>query len=123
MLAVTAAMAKTGTILTADHEHQCVLCLAAVEVGDEIMAVAHDALTDGNVWTHRQCGALWIGVDGRKPVALMLSTGWEALQASQNCACCSEPMAAGSRAYRVVNARWRRYDRTCKLCYLKKVMA
>jgi hypothetical protein len=117
------AVAKTGTVLTADHEHQCVLCLLMIGVGDEIMAAAHDALTDGSVWVHAQCGADWLWGDSHMPVAFLLSNGWEALQGSQNCFSCAEPMTAGSRAYRVINARWRRYDRICKLCYLKRVMA
>jgi hypothetical protein len=115
-------MAKTGTVITADHEHQCVLCLMVIGIGDEIVAAAHDALTDGSVWVHRQCGDYWLGSEER-PVSFLLSNGWESLQGSQNCFSCVEPMTAGSRAYRIINARWRRYDRICKLCYLKKVMA
>ena len=118
---MTAVVAKTGAILTADHEHQCVLCLTGIQVGDEIMAVAHDALTDGNVWVHRQCGAIWL-VDPHRVIGFMFSTGWEALSGSQVCFSCTQPMLAGGVAYRVINAKWRRYDRICKLCYLKKVM-
>lgn len=114
-------MAKTGTVLECDQERQCVLCLFAINVGDEVMAAAHDALTDGSVWVHRQCGADWLASD--RPIGFMFSAGWEMLSGSQNCFSCVEPMTAGSRAYRVVNAKWRRYDRICKLCYLKKVMA
>ena len=111
-----------GSELTSDRQHQCVLCLDSVEIGDPVKSAAYDMLTNGMVWTHAHCADDWHR-DGNSRIMHMLSNGWETLDGAQACFLCKNDMRQGSRAYRLINPVWRRYDRVCKLCWLKKMMA
>jgi hypothetical protein len=110
-----------GMVLPSQYEHQCVLCREPVLIGEPVMVTAYDMLTDGMVRTHVHCGTAWCKDEMK--CAFLLSDGWEMISGAQHCASCKQVMMPGQRVWRVVNPKLRQYDRTCKLCYLKRVMA
>jgi hypothetical protein len=110
-----------GTTLQAERSHQCPLCLWAVELGDHVTAVAEDMLVpDQLVWAHEECGKLWLKHEHQW--MFLPTDGWELLLGSQKCFTCDTVIQAGLRAYRIINAQWMRYDRICRLCWLKRQM-
>lgn len=106
-------------ILAAQHEHQCILCLAGIYTGDYITDIAEDLLSGHLVFTHLSCGDNWLEHHPDRPK--LLSTGWEILKGEQKCEECKRLIPAGRRAFRAVNAG-DGYDRICQLCWMRRIL-
>ena len=112
-------MKGRNVILQAEHEHQCILCLAGISRGDGIVDVAEDLLSGHAVYAHLPCGTAWLDAYPDRP--RLLSTGWEILRGPQKCDECRRMILPEARAFRVINSRLA-YDRICQLCWMRRQM-
>jgi hypothetical protein len=103
-----------GDTKIAHHCHQCVICLRAVDKGDQVTAAANDLLAAGHmVWCHPLCAQWHILINQSSP---LMSVGWERLARSQFCGSCRKLTEPGGKTYRVVEPAMTCYRRDCESC-------
>lgn len=95
---------KRVPVPKAHLEHDCPVCGYFITRGEEVAAVANDALITGSVapvWGHEPCARLHrdLNEGDRPPV---YSTGRLRVQAQQGCARCRISILSGDIGYRVV---------------------